>query len=88
MTERAGPQHSWNAPQWFSSAMMLNAPRHSDHHLHPGRPFPALRLDPADMPVLPHSMPVMATLALAPPLWRRAMAPCVSRWSAAAPEGE
>ena len=30
--------HSWNAPHWFSSAFMLNAPRHSDHHAHPARP--------------------------------------------------
>ncbi|MVO16141.1 hypothetical protein GO984_09980 [Rhodobacteraceae bacterium CY05] len=31
--EPVGPGHSWNAPHWYSSAMMLNAPRHSDHHL-------------------------------------------------------
>ena len=44
-TEPAGPQHSWNARQWYSTAMMLNAPRHSDHHMHPMRLFPSLRLD-------------------------------------------
>jgi alkane 1-monooxygenase len=71
--EPVGPQHSWNAPHWFSSAMMLNAPRHSDHHMHPKRSFPALRLDPEVMPVLPRSMPVMAALALVPPVWRRVM---------------
>jgi alkane 1-monooxygenase len=38
--EPVAARHSWNAPQWFSSAMMLNAPRHSDHHAHPARPFP------------------------------------------------
>lgn len=74
-----GPQHSWNAPHWYSSAMMLNAPRHSDHHLHPGRAFPALRLDET-MPTLPHSLPVMAVLALFPPIWRRVMDKRVSRW--------
>lgn len=68
-----GPQHSWNAPHWYSSAMMLNAPRHSDHHLHPKRRFPKLRLDPA-MPVLPYALPVMAVIALFPPVWRRLMA--------------
>lgn len=72
-TEPVGPQHSWNAPHWYSSAMMLNAPRHSDHHQNPQRRFPALRLT-QDMPTLPHSLPVMAVLALLPPLWRRVMA--------------
>lgn len=67
-----GPAHSWNAPQWYSSSMMLNAPRHSDHHMSPGRPFPELRLTDG-MPVLPHSLPVMGAIALIPPLWRRMM---------------
>lgn len=71
--EPVGPQHSWNAPHWYSSAMMLNAPRHSDHHLNPKRRFPGLRLT-AQMPVLPHSLPVMAVIALIPPLWHRVMA--------------
>lgn len=78
--EPVGPQHSWNAPRWYSSALMLNAPRHSDHHMHPGRPYPALRLEEATMPVLPHSLPVMAVLALVPPLWRRLMDRRLARW--------
>ena len=64
---------SWNSPHWFSSALMVNAPRHSDHHLHPTRPYPGLRLREA-MPILPHSLPVMAVIALIPPLWRKVMA--------------
>ncbi|MCP4818748.1 MAG: alkane 1-monooxygenase, partial [Shimia sp.] len=32
-----GPEHSWNAPEFYSSALMLNAPRHSDHHVNPTR---------------------------------------------------
>lgn len=74
--EPAGPQHSWNAPHWYSSAMMLNAPRHSDHHQNPSRDFAALRLSEG-MPVWPYSMPVMAFIAAIPPLWRRVMAPHV-----------
>lgn len=77
-----GPQHSWNAPHWYSSAMMLNAPRHSDHHQHPARQFPALRLNATTMPVWPYSMPMMATLALFPGLWRRRMDPHVLKWQA------
>ena len=79
-TEPVGPQHSWNAPAWYSSAMMLNAPRHSDHHLRPARAFPQLEITPETMPVLPHSLPVMAVVALVPPLWRRVMDHRVAKW--------
>ena len=82
--EPVGPHHSWNAPAWYSSAMMLNAPRHSDHHMRPGRAFPALTLTPDTMPVLPRSLPVMAVLALIPPVWRRVMDRRVARWQKAA----
>lgn len=80
--EPVGPQHSWNAPYACSSAMTLNAPRHSDHHVTPARPYPALQMRPADMPTLPHSLPVMAVLALFPPLWRRIMDPLCKTWQA------
>jgi alkane 1-monooxygenase len=78
--EPMGPQHSWNAPQWYSSAMMLNAPKHSDHHMRPARPFPALEVTSETMPILPRSLPVMAVLALFPPLWRRVMDHRVAHW--------
>lgn len=78
--EPVGPQHSWNAPKWYSSAMMLNAPRHSDHHMRPSRAFPALEVTPETMPVLPHSLPVMAVVALVPPLWHRIMDRRAARW--------
>lgn len=78
--EPVGPQHSWNAPHWFSSALMLNAPRHSDHHVTPSRPYPALQLDEADMPVLPYPLPFMAAIALVPPLWHRMMQSNLRRW--------
>lgn len=79
--EAVGLQHSWNAPQAYSGAMMLNAPRHSDHHTNPAKPFTALEIDPDEMPVLPRSLPVMATVALVPPLWRRMMDKRAARWS-------
>ena len=78
--EPIGPQHSWNAPKWYSSAMMLNAPKHSDHHMRPARAFPALEITPETMPILPHSLPVMAVVALIPPIWRRIMDRRVARW--------
>lgn len=76
--EPVGLHHSWNTAHWFSSALMLNAPRHSDHHTHPARPFPALRL-PDAAPRLPWPLPMACMLALAPGLWRRAMAPHLAR---------
>lgn len=70
--EPVSPHHSWNAPRGFSSYLMLNAPAHSEHHMHPDRPYD--RLDPrADVPTLPWSMPVMATLATIPSVWHRVM---------------
>lgn len=79
--EPVGPQHSWNAPHGFSSALMLNAPRHSDHHAHPTTPYPGLSLDRAVMPILPYPLPFMAVLALVPPLWRKVMDKRVARWT-------
>ncbi|MFT4743536.1 MAG: alkane 1-monooxygenase [Yoonia sp.] len=74
-------RHSWNSPHWFSSAVMLNAPRHSDHHAHPSRPYNTLII-PEDCPMLPRSLPVMACLALAPRRWRKVMDPLAAQWSA------
>ncbi len=81
--EPAGPQHSWNAGHWYSSALMLNAPRHSDHHQNPARAFPELQVTPGAMPMLPYSLPVMGAIALVPPVWRRMMDKRARRWSAA-----
>lgn len=79
--EPVASRHSWNAPFWFSSALMLNAPRHSDHHAHPARPYPALRMPAADAaPMLPWPLPLACTIALYPPLWRRRIAPHLARW--------
>ena len=70
--EPQGPQHSWNSPHWFTSLMTVNVTRHSDHHAHPARVYPALRLTP-EMPVLPYSLPAMGVIALVPALWFRMM---------------
>jgi alkane 1-monooxygenase len=79
--EPMGLAHSWNARHWFTAAMTLNAPRHSDHHVNPSRAFPALELPaPETAPRLPRSLPAMATLALVPSLWRRSMDARALRW--------
>ncbi|MFX0541605.1 alkane 1-monooxygenase [Roseovarius sp. S4756] len=78
--EPVGPGHSWNAPHRFSSALTLNAPRHSHHHVAPGTEFPALCLTRQDMPMLPYPLPAMAALSLTPTLWRRVMDRRLDRW--------
>lgn len=74
-TEPVGPRHSWDSPHPLSSLTLVNAPRHSDHHAHPTRAYPALQLDrdSAPRPLLPYPLPIMAGIALIPPLWRRIM---------------
>jgi alkane 1-monooxygenase len=79
--EPMGLAHSWNARHWFTSFMTLNASRHSDHHAHPARPYPALRLPPPDIaPQMPFSLPVMGIIALVPPLWRWMMRRQLATW--------
>jgi alkane 1-monooxygenase len=81
--EPVGPHHSWNAPRGFSSYLMMNAPSHSEHHLHPDRSYEQLATD-TDAPTLPWSLPVMAMLATVPPVWRRVMDRRAARVMAAA----
>lgn len=76
--EPQASHHSWNSPHWFSSHMMVNASRHSDHHANPSRIYPALRL-PQDHPVLPYSLPAMGIVALVPALWFKLMDKRVDR---------
>ncbi|MDO5632682.1 MAG: alkane 1-monooxygenase [Paracoccus sp. (in: a-proteobacteria)] len=71
-TEPVGPRHAWDSPHPISSLMLVNAPRHADHHMNPARPYPALRL-PDNRPLLPYPIAIMAAIALIPPLWRRVM---------------
>lgn len=71
--EPLGARHSWDAPKPFSSALMLNAPHHADHHLHPGRSWPDLDSSQSLAPLLPHSLPVMGVIALWPAKWRQVM---------------
>ncbi len=70
--EPVAAHHSWNAPKGFSSFLMLNAPSHSEHHLHPDRPYDQLDTG-APAPTLPYAVPIMAMLATVPPVWHKLM---------------
>tara|TARA_Y100001968_G_scaffold294170_1_gene300552 strand:- start:650 stop:1675 length:1026 start_codon:yes stop_codon:yes gene_type:complete len=70
--ELVGPQHTWTANHPISRAILMNLPRHADHHIAPGRHFLNLRHVPGS-PVLPLGYPGMVILALIPPLFVRVM---------------
>lgn len=79
--EHVQPRHSWNAAHRASNWLLINLQRHSDHHYKPDRPFPLLQTyDEAEAPQLPWGYPLMASMAMIPPLWRRRMNPRVRAW--------
>lgn len=79
--EPVKPHHSWNAAHAASNWLLINLQRHSDHHYKPDRRFPLLQNhDTDEAPQLPAGYPVMTTLALIPPVWRRLMNPRVRAW--------
>jgi alkane 1-monooxygenase len=79
--EHVLPRHSWNAAHRVSNWLLINLQRHSDHHYKPDRRFPLLQTySEEEAPQLPYGYPLMTTLAMIPPLWRRAMNPRVRAW--------
>ncbi len=81
--EHVKPQHSWNAAHRVSNWLLINLQRHSDHHYKPDRRFPLLQTYGEDeAPQLPYGYPLMAALAMVPPVWRRMMNPRVRKWRA------
>ena len=79
--EHVMPRHSWNTSHRASNWLLINLQRHSDHHYKPDRRFPLLQTySEADAPQLPFGYPLMAAVALVPPVWRRVMNPKVRRW--------
>jgi len=79
--EHVQPRHSWNAAHKASNWFLINLQRHSDHHFKPDRRFPLLQnWTDEHAPQLPYGYPLMAALALVPPLWRRVMNRRVRAW--------
>ncbi|MDJ1008498.1 MAG: alkane 1-monooxygenase [Paracoccaceae bacterium] len=77
------PRHSWNDSHTASRAVLINLPRHADHHAKPARRFPLLQTyGPDEAPLMPFGYGTMTVLALVPRLWRRVMNPRVRRWRA------
>ncbi len=73
--------HSWNSPHVFTSALMLNAPRHSDHQAHPSIKYSELKTRASEgTPGLPRSITVVSCITLFLGLWKRVMKPLVEDW--------
>ncbi|MGC8201072.1 alkane 1-monooxygenase [Aliiroseovarius sp. PTFE2010] len=79
--EHVKPRHSWNAAHKATNWLLINLQRHSDHHYKPDRRFPLLQNHaPDDAPQLPFGYPLMGSIAMIPPIWRRVMNPRVRAW--------
>ena len=70
--EPVRPCHSWTSEHPVSRVVLLNLPRHADHHAAASRPWSTLRHH-ADAPELPAGYPAMFLLALVPPVWHAVM---------------
>ena len=72
--EAFGAMHAWNADHLVSNSLLINLQRHSDHHMHPWKPYASLqRLAPT--PQLPTGYAGCLAIAAIPPLWFRVMHP-------------
>ncbi len=68
--------HGWSAGYRMTNWLLLNAQRHSDHHLSPNRRFPVLQHYGEELsPVLPGTYGSMMGLALFPKRWLETMNP-------------
>ena len=75
--EPVRPEHSWDSASRVSNWLLINLPRHSDHHMSAAKRYQSLELLP-HAPHLPGGYGAMVLLALLPPLWFRVMNPRVA----------
>ena len=75
--EPVRPEHSWDSASRVSNWLLINLPRHSDHHMAAAKRYQSLELLP-HAPHLPGGYGAMFLLALLPPLWFRVMNPRVA----------
>lgn len=65
--------HAWNADAALTNSLLANLQRHSDHHLHPWKPYETLQ--PLPGPQLPTGYAGCVMLALVPRWWFSATHP-------------
>ena len=69
-------QHAWNADHALTNCLIANLQRHSDHHMHPWKPYATLDALPG--PQLPTGYAGCLFLASVPRLWFAAMHPRIA----------
>lgn len=74
-------RHAWNSSGAISAQMMLRAAWHSDHHVHPDKPYWSLDLT-SEAPRVHYPAGVVMAIAMLPPLWHRIMRPRLADWDA------
>mmetsp|Transcript_3226 Transcript_3226/g.12322 ORF Transcript_3226/g.12322 Transcript_3226/m.12322 type:complete len:429 (-) Transcript_3226:342-1628(-) len=72
--------HSWNAPTYFSNALLLKLQRHSDHHAHPMKRYQTL-CSYEISPQLPAGYPGLMVLSFFPPIFFRIIHPLLDRYN-------
>jgi len=65
---RIAPAHSWQSDRISSRFLLMELPRHADHHCHASRPYHQLA-SRAESPTLPLGLFGTIPLLLVPPLW-------------------
>lgn len=80
--EPFGLAHAWNADHLVTNAVIANLERHSDHHMHPSKPYADLQALPG--PQLPTGYAGCLLLASLPRCWFALMEPRLQRWQSSA----
>ncbi|MFO0952461.1 MAG: alkane 1-monooxygenase [Isosphaeraceae bacterium] len=65
---RIEPAHSWESDRISGRLLLLELPRHADHHCHSTRPYQRLEASESS-PLLPFGLLGTVPLLLIPPLW-------------------
>ena len=74
-------RHSWNSNHTFSSMLLINLTRHSDHHRNPNLKFWELDPYPETAPMLPYGyLSMIYLLLLAPFLYHKIMSKKLLDW--------
>jgi alkane 1-monooxygenase len=83
--EKIAEHHSWNNYNTLSTSLLLNLPRHSDHHLHSSRNYWELK-PTTKAPCYPFGFMTMTLFALMPPLFFHVAERELQQWAATFPD--
>jgi alkane 1-monooxygenase len=82
--ERVQAHHIWSNDCLIDDLILLNLPRHAEHHLHPQTPYHLLR-PVQETPSYPYCYGLMSLLTLWPPLFRRVVHPRLAEFAGGLP---